>query len=140
MPRMVGGLRRILGESTAYGLQKNKYNHSTSEHAAAQAEVVNANGSHSQSGLKYHAVSTRWCTAYVLKFLRPSTDSAARDANQHFLPAAKRDLLASMECSSTQAADASDNRSNPGPFAPAENSAQQGTCTGADRCVLDGFA
>jgi len=34
--------------------------------AAAQAELINANASHSQSGLKYHVVLTRWCVAYVL--------------------------------------------------------------------------
>jgi len=34
--------------------------------------------SHSQSGLKYHAVSTRWCVAYVLEWPPPSADSAAR--------------------------------------------------------------
>src|SRR5712692_754579 len=71
---------------------------------------------------------------------RPSADSAARDANQHFLSAAKRDLLVSMKCSRSKTGNAPDDRPNPSSLAPAEDSAQQSTSTGSNRRMRDAFA
>jgi len=45
-----------------------------------------------------------------------------------------------VECSSTQTTHAADDGPDPGPFASAEHSTQQGTSASSDRCMLDALA